>query len=119
MLKRINWDGLGITASLACAIHCAVLPLFMSSLPLFGINIIENPQFEYLMIAIAFAVGSVALYHGYKKHHQKWLPLFVFAVGFVFLIAKMAWHEWSNLFLLPAVICIVSAHVLNYRSGKR
>ena len=115
MIKRINWDALGITASLACAIHCAVLPLFLSSLPLFGINIIENRGFEYGMIALAFAVGYYSLYHGRKKHHRSWLPLIVFSIGFSFLIAKMVWHEWRNWFLLPAVVCIVSAHFLNFR----
>ena len=43
---KINYDALGITASLACAIHCAVLPLLMTSLPVFGINIINNYFFE-------------------------------------------------------------------------
>ena len=42
MKLKINWDALGIGASLACAIHCALLPLFLSSLPLFGTNIINN-----------------------------------------------------------------------------
>ncbi len=115
MLKRINWDALGITASLACAIHCAVLPLFLSSLPLFGINIIENLRFEYGMIALAFAVGYFSLYHGRKKHHHSWLPLILFSIGIAFLLAKMAWHEWRNWFLLPAVGCIITAHFLNYR----
>lgn len=115
MKQKINWDALGITASLACAIHCAVLPLFLSSLPLFGINIIENLRFEYMMIAIAFAVGSYSLLHGRKKHHHNWLPLILFAVGIGFLLAKMQWHAWRNWFLVPAVICIVSAHFLNYR----
>lgn len=115
MLRKINWDALGITTSMACAIHCAVLPLFLSSLPLFGVNIIENIRFEYGMILLAFAVGAYSLYHGRKKHHHSWLPLIIFAVGIAFLLAKMTWHEWRNWFLLPAVICIVTAHFLNYR----
>ena len=28
MKLKINWDVLGIGASLACAIHCALLPFF-------------------------------------------------------------------------------------------
>jgi hypothetical protein len=39
---KINFDALGIVASIACAIHCAILPLIISTLPLFGINIINN-----------------------------------------------------------------------------
>jgi len=115
MSFKINWDALGITASLACAIHCALLPLFLSSLPLFGVNIIENVQFEYLMIGIAFAVGAYSLYHGHRKHHHSWLPLTLFSVGIICLLAKMQWHDWRHWFLVPAVICIVTAHFINYR----
>jgi len=60
MKTKINWDALGIATSLACAIHCALLPLFLTSLPLLGFNIIENTGFEYLMILIAFAVADAA-----------------------------------------------------------
>ena len=31
MKLKINWDALGITTSVACAIHCAILPLFVIS----------------------------------------------------------------------------------------
>ncbi|MFZ1857821.1 MAG: MerC domain-containing protein, partial [Chitinophagaceae bacterium] len=66
MRLKINWDALGIGASLACAIHCALLPLFLSSLPLFGVNIIHHIGFEVGMIVLAFCVGTYSLYHGYK-----------------------------------------------------
>ena len=116
---KLNWDAFGIATSLACAIHCALLPLVLTSLPLFGINIIENLSFEYLMIAIAFAVGSYSLYHGRKKHHHNWVPLGIFSVGMVLLLAKVTWHEWRLWLLIPAVICIVSAHFLNYRLCRK
>ncbi|MEY3186772.1 MAG: hypothetical protein RL675_596, partial [Bacteroidota bacterium] len=47
---KINYDALGIAASVACAIHCALLPLVLSSLPVLGVNIINNIWFEMLMI---------------------------------------------------------------------
>ncbi|MEL4419812.1 MerC domain-containing protein, partial [Shewanella algae] len=74
MRLKINRDAFGIATSIACAIHCALLPLFISSIPLFGINIIENLLFEYWMIGLAFVVGVYALYHGYKKHHHRISP---------------------------------------------
>jgi hypothetical protein len=115
MRGKINWDAIGITTSLACAIHCALLPLFLTSLPLFGVNIIENQAFEIFMVALAFGVGSYSLYHGRKKHHHSWLPLIVFGIGVVLLLAKIGWHEWSLVLLVPAVGAIVTAHYLNYR----
>ena len=115
MKLKMNWDGLGIATSLACAVHCAVLPLLVSSLPLFGVNIIHNMFFEWAMISLAFFVGSYSLAHGFIKHHRSFLPIFIFSAGFVLLITKQFFHELENWFLLPAVILIVAAHFYNYR----
>ncbi|MEO6405584.1 MAG: MerC domain-containing protein [Ferruginibacter sp.] len=115
MNLKINWDGLGIATSLACAIHCAILPLVLTSLPLFGINIIHNFAFEWSMIFIAFCVGTYSLFHGYKTHHRSLLPVFIFSAGFLFLIAKEIYHDHATILLLPAILLIVSAHYINYR----
>ncbi|MEO7047169.1 MAG: MerC domain-containing protein [Ferruginibacter sp.] len=112
---KVNWDGLGIFTSLACAIHCAILPLIATSLPLFGINIIHNGYFEWGMISIAFVVGSYSLFHGYIKHHRSFLPIIVFTIGFLFLISKQFFASLEIALLVPAVILIVTAHYLNYR----
>ncbi len=115
MRLKINWDALGIGASLACAIHCALLPLFMSSLPLFGINIINNGAFEAVMIVLAFAIGSYSLYHGYQKHHHSFLPFLLFLSGFAFLVMKEFFIHYATWMLIPAVVLIITAHLLNYR----
>lgn len=118
-LKKINLDTLGISASLACAIHCAVLPLFFTGLPLFGLEILHNKIFEYSMIAFAGIIGSYALYHGWKKHHHKILPLIIFLTGLTFLILKEAFIAEELLLLIPAAILIIGAHVLNFRYCRK
>ncbi len=115
MRLKINWDALGITASVACAIHCAILPLFLSSLPLFGVNIIENLPFEYFMIGMAFIVGVYSLKHGYTRHHHSKVPLLLFALGITMLLAKVSFHKWRYWLLVPSVLLIVSAHYINFR----
>jgi uncharacterized membrane protein YoaK (UPF0700 family) len=112
---KINWDAFGIAASVACAIHCAVLPLILSSLPLFGINIIENQGFEFLMIALAFVVGVYSLYHGRKRHHHSYYPMVLFAAGISLLFIKSMLHSHSLMLLLPPVSLVVIAHYLNYK----
>ena len=118
MQAKINWDAMGIGASLACAIHCAVLPLILSSLPLFGVNIIHNIFFEVGMIMLAMLIGSASLYHGYKKHHHSLLPLGLFTVGIGFLVAKQFIPSLEYWFLLPGVTGIITAHLLNYRDCR-
>jgi hypothetical protein len=117
MNVKVNWDALGITASLACAIHCALLPLFLTSLPLFGINIIDNHSFEIGMLLIAFGIGSYSLYHGWKRHHHSFWPITIFTIGFVFLAVRVLTHA-SLWFLVPAVLGIVTGHLINYRSCR-
>ena len=118
MKLKINWDALGIGASLACAIHCALLPLFLSSLPLFGVNIIHNTGFEVGMIVLAFCIGSYSLYHGFKKHHHSFTPLLLFIIGFIFLVVKQFFIHVETWLLIPAVFFIVTAHLINYRSCR-
>lgn len=118
MIRKINWDALGITASIICAIHCAILPLAVASLPILGINIIHNPVFEYGMILLAFLIGTRALWHGYRRHHRQTVPLLLFVIGLSFLVAKQVWHEYEFRLLPFAVILIVAAHILNFRLSR-
>ncbi len=118
MKFNINWDALGIGASMACAIHCALLPLLFSSLPLFGLNIIHNTAFELGMIGLALVIGTYSLSHGFRKHHHSFLPLFLFFTGFIFLVLKQFFIQYETWLLIPAVILIISAHLLNYRSCR-
>ena len=119
MRLKVNWDGLGIVTSVACAIHCVLLPLLVTSLPLFGINIIHNPYFEWAMIGVAFVVGAHSLLHGYRRHHRNGSAILLFVTGFVLLLAKQFFHAYEPWFLVPAVFLIVYAHWRNYQLCSR
>ena len=115
LAKKINLDALGISTSLLCAIHCAVLPLFFTSLPVFGFEILQNKTFEYGMIAVAGIIGISALFHGWKRHHHKKLPLGVFVAGLLFLIFKELFPSLELWLLIPAATLIIIAHFFNFR----
>lgn len=116
---KLNWDALGIGTSILCAIHCALLPVLMSALPIFGIDIIHNPFFEWGMITLAFVVGSYSLFHGYVKHHRSAKPVLIFSFGFIFLVLKQFFPAYETPLLLIAVALIISAHYYNYRLCHR
>src|SRR5450755_4228664 len=115
MKININADIFGIGTSIACAVHCAILPLFLSGLSVFGVNIIHNFWFEPGMILLAFMVGMFSLRHGFMRHHRSPLPFFMFSVGMFFLFAKQFWHVYELILLPFAVILIISAHIFNFR----
>mgnify|MGYP000424204414 CR=1 FL=1 len=118
MFGKINWDALGISASLACAIHCAIMPLFFTSLPLFGVNIIHNLWFEASMIGLSIAIGTYSLWHGFRRHHHSFQPLFLFYIGSALLITKQFFLQYEVWLLIPAVVLILIAHVRNYRACR-
>ncbi len=115
---RLSADMLGIGTSVACAIHCAVLPLFLTSFPLMGVNILHNPVFEFSMIGLAFFIGLMAFRHGYRRHHRSLVPFGLFSAGMLFLLAKQYWHNYELLLLPFAVVLIVTAHIFNHRLKK-
>ena len=115
MFRKLNLDALGVTASILCAIHCAVLPLVVATLPILGINILHNAFFEYGMIALAFVIGTTALWHGFHRHHRRLAPWLLFTAGMTFLITKEIWPKYEFGLLPFAVLLVVGAHWLNYR----
>src|SRR5579872_6239317 len=118
MSSKLNLDALGVTTSLLCAIHCALLPVLMASLPILGINIIHNAGFEYGMIGLAFIIGATALWHGFRHHHRRILPVLLFSCGMMLLIAKEIWHGYELSILPFAVIPVLGSHWLNFRWSR-
>lgn len=118
-MTRINFDALGIGISIACAIHCAVLPLMVTVLPVFGTEFIDHTGFEYLMIGAAAVVGMISLWHGYRKHHRQPWPSMIFMSGILLLVGKNLYPSRELLLLIPAVLLIISAHWMNYRLCRK
>jgi len=120
MIAKINLDKVGIGASLLCAIHCALLPVLFTSLPLMGVELLENKQVELGFILSSLIIGCFALYNGYKKHHHSALPLLVFVTGVTILL-------FANFFLMDnaetiikisGASIIITSHMLNWHSCK-
>jgi uncharacterized membrane protein len=116
---KINYDALGIAASVACAIHCAILPILLTSLPILGVNIINNIWFEIGMILLATAIGVYSLRHGFKKHHHNIFPIVLFIGGIGMLILKQIFHAHQLIFLIPALVLIISAHFKNFQLCRK
>ena len=115
MKLHINWNVLGLSAGVICAIHCALLPLFISSLPLLGIEFLNNTYFELSMIMIAVVVGSYSLIHGYKRHHHRLFPLYSFYAGILLLVINHFFADHTLLLIIPSSALIILAYYFNWR----
>lgn len=110
-------DNVGMAASTLCAIHCALVPIFITVLPLIGLGFLANPWFEWGMIILAFIIGISSISSSYFRVHRRWLPLLLLSIGFIIIIAS---HVFVRGYLEAIIVplggfTIAIAHFINYK----
>jgi len=119
-VKNLNLDWIGFSASILCALHCAVLPLLLSLAPLAGLQWLAQPWIEYTVIIFSFFIASVSLVNGYQKYHQKKTALVMVIIGFLFIITGHALHieEFEASFTVTGALLVAVAHIFNWKQVK-
>lgn len=111
---RPSLDAVGATASLACAMHCAVVALFLGTLP--AVSFIAASWVEWVFLGASTVIGLLALVPGYRRHHLR-APLVLFVCGLTILITLRALRVAPSLgemvLVCVAAVCLVAAHWRN------
>lgn len=98
--------------SLACAVHCLVMPLALGALPLLGASAWQLDASIDHTLSVLVIVGAVAgSLWGYRRHHQLRLVL-ASALGLaVYLLGHALEPQWYGVFavVLGALVLAVSA----------
>lgn len=119
ILSPVQVDRLGITAAIACALHCAALPFAITYLPLLGLNFLANIWVEIGMICISIFLGCYSLAKSYPKHKNS-LPIALLALGFITIGLGHFLLHTLEAFLVPiGGIILAIAHFWNWRFLKR
>lgn len=110
-------DNIGITASTLCAIHCAAVPVFFTSLPLFGLGFLANIWVEWIMILTALIIGVASIGGSFLRSHHRVLPLVLLIIGFLTIILGHVYATgWLEAVIVPAGgLTIAFAHFINYK----
>jgi hypothetical protein len=108
-------DAIGMGVSIACAIHCVLLPVFFTTLPLLGIEIMGNIVLETITVVLSAIIGSWALIRGFRAYHYKIIPVLIFIVSMMILIVANFNKGASEIILkFLAITGIITAHLLNW-----
>lgn len=113
-------DQLGLTASTLCAIHCALVPIFLTTLPLLGLEFLSNEWVEIAMIIVSVILGTLSLSMSYRKQHRKLFPFIVLFSGF----ALIAIGHFSGIGILEPILIplggftVAAAHLVNWRLNR-
>ncbi len=74
--KTAVWvDRLGASASLLCAVHCALVPIVLAAIPSVGAGFLSSELYEniFAVFASALAASSVGLsYYRHKRYFAWW-----------------------------------------------
>lgn len=116
-LGRLNW--IGAAASLACAVHCLVMPLLIGVLPVLGLGLLTEPWLEWSLIVFTGVIGLLTLLPSYRRRHHRPQPLALFTLGFgLILTAKLLTAEGSSLEtsgLVTGALFVAGANLTNHR----
>ena len=108
-------DHAGMSASLACAVHCAVLPLLLAALPAIGLAWLDSPWVDWTMVAIAACIALRAHRGGYMLH-RRCFPVAVALTGVLMIVAAICLLEGSvthHYVQASGGLVIASSHFLN------
>jgi len=60
----------GLILSLACVLHCMLMPLCLASLPAWGLDWLVSPRVHQLLALCAVGIGLVTLIPGWRAHRK-------------------------------------------------
>ena len=118
LIRTEKLDQLGMTASIACAIHCAALPFLITTLPLWGLNFLANSWVEIGMICLSLTIGIGSLSSAYPKH-RRMLPVMVLIGGFSMIgSGHYLLHELEAILIPLGGLTIATAHFINWKYSR-
>jgi hypothetical protein len=117
--KSAGLDRIGATTSSLCAIHCALMPLVITILPLIGLGFLADERVEWLLVGTCAALGIASICLGHREHKRKraaallCLGLSLLAVGRV--SEERALGRYSVVIVVLGGLAVAASHVVNRR----
>jgi hypothetical protein len=112
------YDGLAISASFVCLVHCLALPVLIMLLPTLAAFLTMPESFHVWALAVSVPVSLLALSAGYRRHGAV-SPLFIVLPGLVLLAlgALTPSSEWMETALtVPGALLLAIGHGLNWHA---
>jgi hypothetical protein len=125
MYKRFfsyaHTDLLGFSASMACAVHCAFLPVLLTVSTFGGLKWLSSPVLEIGFIILSLAVAVFALGRNFRKHKHIQRAIQVVAIGFTLILISRFMDHGTAHHILSAIggVTIATGHILNWHLARK
>lgn len=116
-------DAVGGTASAACAVHCALIPIAFALLPSASHTLVHNRAVETVFIGVAALFATFVIGHASRRHRQP-LALVLLFLGLAIMSISLFSpdHDHSGGHALAAAfggMLIAAAHWSNWHSSRQ
>jgi hypothetical protein len=121
MFSQNILDKTGMLASGLCAVHCLVLPVFLSFSAFSGISFLNDSLQENSVLVVSFVLGVASFLPSYFKHHRKMTAIIFFLLGFLLIgFSRVVMSNFYEALLTSTgALLITFAHYCNYKLCKR
>lgn len=109
-------DATGACLSAACALHCLLMPLVVTLLPLGALAFLADEAFERALIAGSLVLAAASFCWGYRRH-RRWRALMILAAAAVLLLAvrPQTNESWEPVTAALGGFGLAAGHWLNRR----
>ena len=101
--------------SLGCAVHCAAMPLLLSTGMLSSHSWIANPIFEVAILAITALFIYNSIIKGYLKGQSSKVPFVIACVGLLLILTHHFFSAAGTIIIIIGGLLVASAHVINLK----
>jgi hypothetical protein len=117
---NFNLDSIGFSASFICAIHCATLPLLLTSISASKLGFLANPVFEIFMIILSVIIGVSSLLPSYKQH-KKIIPIAFLLLGFSMIFSGhfIVSEDFESVVTPLGAFIVAYSHLANWKLSEK
>jgi len=111
-LKEVNIDRLGTSTSLLCAIHCAVLPLFIS---LGYVNVaswLSNPLLELVILGFTGYFLYKSIIKNYLETKANPSSFYLAITGILLIILHYLVPTNNTIWIVLGGLCLAASHFI-------
>ena len=112
-------EKVGVLLSIACAVHCLSLPIFLFFAPYLASSFAFSYNLEWILVISSFLLAAIILVLDFRKHCQP-LPLYFLGIGILIKLVDIfvANHSYAWLFGILLGVVISLAYWVNYKHKK-
>lgn len=117
-MKKLTWDGLGLSLAGLCLVHCLATTIFFAFLATAG-GILVDPVLHETGLALAILFGLIALGKGVLQHNFI-MPAAVGALGIGVMAGALTLPhgELEIMYTVLGVAILALGHDLNLRAAR-